>query len=155
MTARLRFAPRCSLSPMPCPPCSVPWISQAIDILEDFFAFRGYAYLRLDGGTSSEERERRMARFNAPDSPYFVFVLSTRAGGLGLNLATADTVVLFDSDWNPMMDAQAQVGVCQSSGVLMGLVVARSWGVGAGMGFLETCSVSTTAPRFRFCVRRA
>ena len=80
-----------------------------MDILEDFFTFRGYSYLRLDGATSSEERERRMARFNAPDSPYFVFVLSTRAGGLGLNLATADTVVLFDSDWNPMMDAQAQV----------------------------------------------
>lgn len=64
-----------------------------------------------------------MARFNAPDSPYFVFVLSTRAGGLGLNLATADTVVLFDSDWNPMMDAQAQVrhemvpaAICWESG---------------------------------------
>lgn len=82
--------------------------SKAMDILEDFFTFRGYSYLRLDGATSSEEREKRMARFNAPDSPYFVFVLSTRAGGLGLNLATADTVILFDSDWNPMMDAQAQ-----------------------------------------------
>lgn len=80
-----------------------------MDILEDFFTFRGYSYLRLDGATSSEEREKRMARFNAPDSPYFVFVLSTRAGGLGLNLATADTVILFDSDWNPMMDMQAQV----------------------------------------------
>lgn len=80
-----------------------------MDILEDFFAFRGYPYLRLDGATSSEEREKRMARFNAPDSPFFVFVLSTRAGGLGLNLATADTVILFDSDWNPMMDMQAQV----------------------------------------------
>ncbi|CAM9912851.1 unnamed protein product [Ectocarpus fasciculatus] len=79
-----------------------------MDILEDFFTFRGYSYLRLDGATSSEEREKRMARFNAPDSPYFVFVLSTRAGGLGLNLATADTVILFDSDWNPMMDMQAQ-----------------------------------------------
>ncbi|CAN0390727.1 unnamed protein product [Ectocarpus sp. 13 AM-2016] len=79
-----------------------------MDILEDFFTFRGYSYLRLDGATSSDEREKRMARFNAPDSPYFVFVLSTRAGGLGLNLATADTVILFDSDWNPMMDMQAQ-----------------------------------------------
>lgn len=87
----------------------VPLDPQAMDILEDFFTYRGYSYLRLDGATSSEEREKRMARFNAPDSPYFVFVLSTRAGGLGLNLATADTVILFDSDWNPMMDAQAQV----------------------------------------------
>ncbi|CAM9437664.1 unnamed protein product, partial [Scytosiphon promiscuus] len=83
-------------------------MTRAMDILEDFFTFRGYSYLRLDGATSSEEREKRMARFNAPDSPYFVFVLSTRAGGLGLNLATADTVILFDSDWNPMMDMQAQ-----------------------------------------------
>lgn len=69
----------------------------------------GYNYLRLDGNTSSEEREKRMYEFNDPNSPYFIFLLSTRAGGLGLNLATADTVIIFDSDWNPMMDAQAQV----------------------------------------------
>lgn len=85
--------------------------SQMVEVLnhlEQLFALRGFLFLRLDGGTSSEERERRMFAFNDPNSPYFVFLLSTRAGGLGLNLATADTVIIFDSDWNPMMDAQAQ-----------------------------------------------
>eukprot|EP01035_Chromulina_nebulosa_P018288 gene18288-23968_t len=77
-------------------------------ILEQFFNIRKYRYLRLDGNTSSDEREKRMYEFNDPNSPYFIFLLSTRAGGLGLNLATADTVIIFDSDWNPMMDAQAQ-----------------------------------------------
>ena len=65
-------------------------------------------YLRLDGSTKSEERSELLAKFNAPDSPYFVFLLSTRAGGLGLNLQTADTVIIFDSDWNPHQDLQAQ-----------------------------------------------
>jgi len=77
-------------------------------ILEDYFYYRGYASLRLDGSTPADEREKRMYKFNAPDSPYFIFLLSTRAGGLGLNLASADTVIIFDSDWNPMMDLQAQ-----------------------------------------------
>ncbi|KAH8047787.1 hypothetical protein JL721_12096 [Aureococcus anophagefferens] len=62
-----------------------------MDLLEDFFALRDYDYLRLDGSTAADERERRMARFNDPSSPAFVFLLSTRAGGLGLNLASADT----------------------------------------------------------------
>jgi SNF2 family DNA or RNA helicase len=66
----------------------------------------GFTFLRLDGGTSAEDREKRMFMFNDPESPYFIFLLSTRAGGLGLNLASADTVFIFDSDWNPMMDAQ-------------------------------------------------
>jgi SNF2 family DNA or RNA helicase len=83
-------------------------MTQVMTILEAFFAMRGLSCLRLDGSTTSDEREKRMFMFNDPDSPYFIFLLSTRAGGLGLNLATADTVVLFDSDWNPMMDAQAQ-----------------------------------------------
>eukprot|EP01034_Spumella_vulgaris_P021763 gene21763-27819_t len=81
---------------------------ELMNFLEQFFLLRGFQYLRLDGNTSSEEREKRMYQFNDPDSPYFIFLLSTRAGGLGLNLATADTVIIFDSDWNPMMDAQAQ-----------------------------------------------
>lgn len=83
-------------------------MTQVMTILERFFEYRKYSFLRLDGSTSSEEREKRMFMFNDQDSPYFIFLLSTRAGGLGLNLATADTVIIFDSDWNPMMDAQAQ-----------------------------------------------
>ena len=61
----------------------------------------GYQYLRLDGATKSEDREGLLKAFNSPDSPYYVFLLSTRAGGLGLNLQAADTVIIFDSDWNP------------------------------------------------------
>lgn len=83
-------------------------MTQVMTILERYFELRRLSFLRLDGSTPADERERRMFTFNDPDSPYFIFLLSTRAGGLGLNLATADVVILFDSDWNPMMDAQAQ-----------------------------------------------
>jgi hypothetical protein len=71
-------------------------MTQMLDILEDYFSFRGFRHLRLDGQTSADDREERMYQFNAPDSPYFIFALSTRAGGLGLNLATADTVIFYD-----------------------------------------------------------
>ena len=71
-------------------------MTQVMTILERFFDMRGFCHLRLDGSTISDEREKRMYMFNDPDSPYFIFLLSTRAGGLGLNLATADTVILFD-----------------------------------------------------------
>ena len=83
-------------------------MTAAMTILEDYFKYRNFLTLRLDGSTTGEERERRMELFNSPDSPYFIFLLSTRAGGLGLNLVSADTVIIFDSDWNPMMDLQAQ-----------------------------------------------
>lgn len=83
-------------------------MTAVMTIMEDYFAYRGYLSLRLDGSTPAEEREKRMYKFNAPESPYFIFLLSTRAGGLGLNLTAADTVIIFDSDWNPMMDLQAQ-----------------------------------------------
>ena len=70
--------------------------------------WRGYKYIRLDGTTKSEERGEMLRDFNQKDSDYFIFLLSTRAGGLGLNLQTADTVIIFDSDWNPHQDLQAQ-----------------------------------------------
>ena len=77
-------------------------------ILEDYLNWRGYSYLRLDGTTKSDDRGDMLTDFNKKDSDYFIFILSTRAGGLGLNLQTADTVIIFDSDWNPHQDLQAQ-----------------------------------------------
>ncbi|ETN75852.1 hypothetical protein NECAME_03625 [Necator americanus] len=77
-------------------------------IIEDFFNYRKWKYLRLDGSTKPDERGQLLELYNAPDSEYFLFMLSTRAGGLGLNLQTADTVIIFDSDWNPHQDMQAQ-----------------------------------------------
>lgn len=79
-----------------------------MDIMEDFLRFRNFQYLRLDGNTKPDDRSHLLTEFNAPNSPYFVFILSTRAGGLGLNLQTADTVIIYDSDWNPHQDLQAQ-----------------------------------------------
>ncbi|KAM0512615.1 hypothetical protein ACHAPE_008639 [Trichoderma viride] len=79
-----------------------------MDIMEDYLRYRSYKYLRLDGTTKSDERSDLLRDFNAPNSDYFLFLLSTRAGGLGLNLQTADTVIIYDSDWNPHQDLQAQ-----------------------------------------------
>ncbi|KAH7655866.1 Nucleoplasmin ATPase protein [Dioscorea alata] len=83
-------------------------MTRLIDILEIYLQLHDFKYLRLDGSTKTEERGSLLKQFNAPDSPYFMFLLSTRAGGLGLNLQTADTVIIFDSDWNPQMDQQAE-----------------------------------------------
>ncbi|KAF9524663.1 SNF2-family ATP dependent chromatin remodeling factor snf21 [Crepidotus variabilis] len=83
-------------------------MTKVMDIMEDFLKYMGWKYLRLDGGTKTEERATFVQLFNAKESEYTVFILSTRAGGLGLNLQTADTVIIFDSDWNPHADLQAQ-----------------------------------------------
>lgn len=83
-------------------------MTAALDYLEYFLAALGLKYMRLDGTTKADDRHRMLIEFNAEDSEHFCFLLSTRAGGLGLNLQTADTVFIFDSDWNPMMDLQAQ-----------------------------------------------
>ncbi|KAJ9582248.1 hypothetical protein L9F63_003377 [Diploptera punctata] len=82
-------------------------MTRMLDILEDYCHWRGYNYCRLDGQTPHEDRQRQINEYNAPGSEKFIFMLSTRAGGLGINLATADVVIIYDSDWNPQMDLQA------------------------------------------------
>ncbi|KAI9337602.1 SNF2 family N-terminal domain-containing protein [Zopfochytrium polystomum] len=80
-----------------------------LDILADWFEFiKGWDFCRIDGNVSVEERRRQMDEFNNnPDGPK-LFLLSTRSGGLGINLTASDTVILYDSDWNPQWDLQAQ-----------------------------------------------
>ena len=82
-------------------------MTKMLDILELFLNYHGYTYVRLDGTTPILQRQMLMERFNS-DEKVFVFILSTRAGGIGVNLTGADTVIFYDSDWNPTMDAQAQ-----------------------------------------------
>lgn len=82
-------------------------MSRLLDIMEDYCYFRGYEYCRIDGSTAHEDRINAIDDYNAPDSKKFIFLLTTRAGGLGINLTTADVVVLYDSDWNPQADLQA------------------------------------------------
>jgi chromodomain-helicase-DNA-binding protein 1 len=78
-----------------------------LDVLGDYLQMKGHQFQRLDGTVPSQARRQSIAHFNAPDSEDFAFLLSTRAGGLGINLMTADAVILFDSDWNPHLDVQA------------------------------------------------
>lgn len=79
-----------------------------LDILAEYLTKRHFSFQRLDGSIKGELRKQALDHFNADGSADFCFLLSTRAGGLGINLATADTVIIFDSDWNPQNDLQAQ-----------------------------------------------
>eukprot|EP00915_Cephaloidophora_sp_WS-2016_P001350 GHVH01001915.1.p1 GENE.GHVH01001915.1~~GHVH01001915.1.p1 ORF type:complete len:1196 (+),score=199.06 GHVH01001915.1:1841-5428(+) len=81
-------------------------MSKMLDILESYLSFKGYNYLRLDGSTKIESRQAMVDRFNM-DEKVFIFLASTRAGGVGLNLTGANIVIFYDSDWNPSMDRQA------------------------------------------------
>ncbi|KAM9935589.1 hypothetical protein OXX80_004844, partial [Metschnikowia pulcherrima] len=83
-------------------------MTSVMNIFEDFLRLRDMKYMRLDGSTKAEDRQDMLKSFNHPESEYFCFLLSTRAGGLGLNLQSADTVIIFDTDWNPHQDLQAQ-----------------------------------------------
>lgn len=82
-------------------------MTKMLDLLEDFLELRGYNWDRIDGMTHWSERQPKMDEFNRKDSDGFVFLLSTRAGGLGVNLVGADTVIIYDSDFNPQQDLQA------------------------------------------------
>ncbi|KAL0084919.1 SNF2 family N-terminal domain-containing protein [Phycomyces blakesleeanus] len=84
-------------------------MTKMLDILEDWSTgLKNWPVCRLDGSVSQESRRKQIETFNDPESNVKLFLLSTRAGGLGINLTAADTVVIFDSDWNPQMDLQAQ-----------------------------------------------
>ncbi|KAL8926785.1 MAG: hypothetical protein Q9172_001661 [Xanthocarpia lactea] len=81
-------------------------MTRMIDLMEEYLTYRNYKYLRLDGSTKLEDRRDTVHDFQTrPD--IFIFLLSTRAGGLGINLTAADTVIFYDSDWNPTIDSQA------------------------------------------------
>lgn len=82
-------------------------MTMVLDILEDYCNYRTYKYCRIDGSTDMNSRDEQIDTFMAPGSDKFIFLLSTRAGGLGINLTAADTVVIYDSDFNPQMDLQA------------------------------------------------
>ncbi|OQR87370.1 chromodomain-helicase-DNA-binding protein [Achlya hypogyna] len=79
-----------------------------LDLLERYCEAEGFAYERLDGSTYGTARQASIDRFSKKNSKSFVFLLSTKAGGVGINLIAADTVIIFDSDWNPQNDLQAQ-----------------------------------------------
>ncbi|KAF2738528.1 hypothetical protein EJ04DRAFT_428494 [Polyplosphaeria fusca] len=81
-------------------------MTRMIDLMEEYLTYRNYKYCRLDGSTKLEDRRDTVADFQS-DPSIFVFLLSTRAGGLGINLTSADTVIFYDSDWNPTIDSQA------------------------------------------------
>ncbi|KAL1440382.1 hypothetical protein MTO96_009426 [Rhipicephalus appendiculatus] len=85
--------------------------TKTLDILEDVCMQKGYPFLRLDGSTSSTQRLELVERFNSPHSNCFVFLLSCKAGGVGLNLVGASRIVLYDVDWNPANDLQAMARV--------------------------------------------
>lgn len=79
---------------------------RVLDIIEDYLINKKYIYERIDGRIRGNQRQEAIDRFSKPDSDRFVFLLCTRAGGLGINLTAADTCVIYDSDWNPQNDLQ-------------------------------------------------
>ena len=104
-------------------------MTRMLDIIEDYCLWKEFPYCRLDGQTPHADRQLAISEFNRPGSEKFVFMLSTRAGGLGINLATADVVILYDSDWNPQVDLQAQVSTLILSTLVLNLSLSLSLSV--------------------------
>lgn len=92
-------------------PCRVVIVSnytKTLDMLQDLCAHMGYTFCRLDGHTPTNQRQRLVDNFNSPYSQNFLFLLSSKAGGVGLNLVGASHLVLYDIDWNPANDIQVR-----------------------------------------------
>jgi DNA repair and recombination RAD54-like protein len=85
--------------------------TQTLDLFEKLCAKRKYRYVRLDGTMNIKKRAKVVDNFNAPDTDDFIFMLSSKAGGCGLNLVGANRLVMFDPDWNPANDDQAMARV--------------------------------------------
>ncbi|KAK6090110.1 hypothetical protein P3W45_000836 [Vairimorpha bombi] len=83
-------------------------MTKCLDLLGEYLAYKKYKFERIDGGVRGDHRQAAIDRFSDSNSDVFVFLLCTRAGGVGINLTAADTVIIFDSDWNPQNDLQAQ-----------------------------------------------
>eukprot|EP00981_Chlorochromonas_danica_P010315 scaffold3120_cov167-Ochromonas_danica.AAC.2 len=99
-------------------------MTEVLNLVEDYLNYMDYSFFRLDGMTKLADRQTSIDAFNEPNSKVHFFLLSTRAGGLGVNLTAADTAILFDSDWNPHVDAQAQ-DRCHRIGQQKNVVVYR------------------------------
>ncbi|KAG5038971.1 hypothetical protein JHK86_019811 [Glycine max] len=97
-------------------------MTRLLDILEDYLMFRGYQYCRIDGNTGGDDRDASIEAFNKPGSEKFVFLLSTRAGGLGINLATADVVILYDSDWLVFLLIVSSLLTCSDA-----IIILKCW----------------------------
>jgi ATP-dependent DNA helicase len=106
-------------------------MTSVLNVMEDYLNYRKWKYCRIDGSTNIDVRQEQMDIFNAEktgglngtrnesDDRFFVFLLSTRAGGLGINLTAADTCIIFDSDWNPFADSQAMDRKCATAGLCL------------------------------------
>lgn len=99
-------------------------MTRLLDIVSDYLVYKGYRFQRIDGNIRGDERQKAIDSFNSPDSQDFVFLLCTKAGGMGINLTTADTVIIYDSDWNPQNDIQATAR-CHRIGQTKGVKVYR------------------------------